>query len=180
MRIVDFGDSVFRNLGNPEDISIPSICAWARFNINLGKLNDLLGKSFSINSSTLEILDDNGDEIDSNAAAIYELIYTINYNDRKIRQFLGAGSVDVNFLQEASSDNGTLRFINRNEIAKSYIQMKKDASDQLNKLVNYYKFGGGRASQVVGDDTNVNITSNRLGSNTIVSSNGGGISNNTT
>ncbi len=172
MKIVDAADQIWRNLDSPTDSSISSIAAWLRFNTNLGKLNDLINKGYTIDSN-LEIIDRSGNEIDSGEIAIYELIYNVNYFERQIKKFLGAGSVDVMILQEATSDNGTLRFVNRNEIAKSFIQVKKDKETELGKLVNNYKFSNSRASQVTGDDESVTQTSSRLPTNSIA-----GIANN--
>ena len=78
----------------------------------------------------------------------------------------GVGGVDQ--LIEATSDGGTLRFVNRNELAKSYIQLKKDIEEKLKNLVNAYKHNSYVPLSVEGDDTNVDITSSRIGSNAIV------------
>lgn len=167
MKIIDFADSVFRNLNSPDDISVVSIVAWARFGINIGKLNSLLGKNYSLDTTTLEILDTDGVEIGDDEAAIYELIYKINYYDRQTNKFLGAGGTDVTILQEATSDGGTLRFTSRNEIAKSFMQIRNGLKTELDKLLNYYKFGKSRAVQVIGDDISVSLTSLRLESEII-------------
>lgn len=167
MKIVDLSDQIFRSLASPDDINIPSIAAFLRFNTNLGKLNNLLGTDFSINDTTLEIVDSSGVEIDSNAASVYEIIYSLNYLDRQIRRNLGAGSVDVNILQEATSDNGTLRFLSRNSVAQSYIQMKKDLQVQLNSLVNKYCYRAARPVSVDGDDLSIVSQSSRYAPNSI-------------
>lgn len=179
MLIVDLSDQIFRNLSEPADVSIPSIAAWLRFDVNLGKLNELLGKDYSIDPISKEIIDTNGLNIGTDESGIYETMYSLNYYDRQIRRYLGAGSLDVNILQEATSDQGTLRFVSRNEIAKSFMQLRKDCISQLNQLINSYKFAAARPSQVTGDDLNVEKTASRVGANTIVSQFRGGIPNNT-
>ncbi len=52
-KIVDISDELFNELGEPDDISIASVAFWLRTNI--GSLNVLLNKDYSINQSTLEI-----------------------------------------------------------------------------------------------------------------------------
>lgn len=160
MKITDFGDMVFRNLDCPSDISISNICAWARFDINIGQLNNLLGTTYKIDSNSLEIIDINGIEICSGEAAVYQKIFEINYWMRQIKKSVGVGGVDI--VSNVESDNGKVTFINRNMLALTYVKLKQDAVKELDKLVNYYKFKKGRATQVTGDDESVVATSLRL------------------
>ncbi len=164
MYIVDLSDQTFRNLSSPEDISISSVAAYYRFGVNLGKLNSLIGKAYSIDNTSLEIVESDGTLIGIDEAAIYEILYTLDYYDRQIRRYLGAGGVDVMILESASSDGGNLKFTNRNNVAKSFLDLKKDFIKKLDKTLNYYKFGKSRGIQVVGDDTIVINTSARLSS----------------
>lgn len=162
MKLVDLADQTYRNLSSPDDISIPSIAAYYRFGVNLGELNSLLGKNYSVDENSLEIVESDGTEIGIDEAAIYELIYNLDYYKRQIRRYLGAGSVDVMILESATSDGGNLKFVNRNNIAASFSKLKTETQEELNKLINYYKFGKGRATQVTGDDIITKHTSSRL------------------
>lgn len=176
MKLVDAANGLYTLLGMPSNVSIASICAFYRQNI--GDLNNLLSTSYAVNNTSLEIVDENNIEITNKEISIFNLLFEIRYYTRESRNFMGVGGVDN--VVSVESDNGRITFANRNTSAQLYIQLRKDANEQLNKLLNLYKFNRSRPNSVDGDDTNVEITSNRLGSNTIVSSRGGGISNNTT
>lgn len=152
MKVVDLSDQIVRNLNNPSDISIPSVAAFLRFDTNLGKINNLLKTDYSIDPNSLEIVDSKGVEITPEVAGIYELLYQLNYYIRQINRYLGAGGVETNILQEGTSDGGTLRFVSRNEISKSFIQIKKDIQVQLDKLVNNFKRNSYRPLSIDGND----------------------------
>ena len=53
MKIVDMSDFTHRSLESSSLVSIASIAAYYRNNI--GKLNNLLNKDYSINSTSLEL-----------------------------------------------------------------------------------------------------------------------------
>ena len=166
-KIVDIADSIWRDEVNQDSsVSIASIAAWLRFGTNIGQLNNTLHTSFSINSSTLEIVNSSGVEITDLESSIYKQLYLISYYGRNAKNSMGVGGVDQ--LIEATSDGGTLRFVNRNELAKSYIQLKKDIEEKLKNLVNAYKHNAYSPQHIEGDDTNVEATSSRIGSNSIL------------
>lgn len=157
MRVVDIADQIFRNLNEPSDLSIPYIASWLRFGANIGSLNNLVHKNYSLDSS-LELVSDN-EEIGIEEVSIYEQLFFINYYSRQAKNSLGVGGVDI--LLEATSDQGTLRFANRNEVSKTWNQMKKDSTEYLNKLLNLYKFNAYSPQSIEGDDVSVKITSSR-------------------
>lgn len=165
-KIVDIADEIFRDSDSDSQHTIPSIAAWLRFAGNIGSLNNLLHTNYSVDSTSLEIVDSAGNYIGDEEISIYKQLYFISFYERKTKSFLGAGSVDQ--LLEATSDGGTLRFINRNEIAKSYMQLKKDTKQALDKLINQYKFNQYAPTSVDGDDTSTILTSNRLAPNIVV------------
>ena len=164
MKIVDYSSDTFLLLNEPSDLSLASIAAFYRN--SLGEINNLIHSSYTIDSTTYELVDGTT-EIGVNEVAIYKLIFLIRYYDRQIRNFLGAGSVDVQILSEASADGGTIKFISRNQIASSFIQLKRDTQEQLNKLVNRYHYNSSSPQQIQSDDILVTNTSNRIGSNLI-------------
>ena len=62
-KIVDIADEVYRELGEPADISIASVAYWLR--TNLGRLNVLLNKPYLISETTLEIYSTDGSFVSS-------------------------------------------------------------------------------------------------------------------
>lgn len=164
--VVDIADEIYRESDSDTQHSIASIAGWLRLSGNIGSLNNLLHTYYSIDSTSLEIVDRQGNLIGDSEVAVYKQLYFITFYERKIKSFLGVGSVDQ--LLEATSDGGTLRFVNRNDIAKSYIQLKKDSQSLLDKLIKMYKFNQYIPLSVEGDDTAVEVTSNRIAPNLVI------------
>ncbi len=154
MKCVDLATALFKTELNEDcSISIPSLCAYFRYNI--GDLNNLLGASFKLNSTDLEIIDENGNEISSEAAMIYKYLYLVSFYSRQVRNFLGVGGISQTL--QIQSDGGMIKMVDKTQAAKVYIQMRKDTENTLKNLVNKYKFrnDGGNPQQVVGDDVYV-------------------------
>lgn len=147
MKIVDLSNEVFLDLGEPSDISIASIAQKLRFSI--GKLNLLLNTDFEL-SSSYEIVDENGDSIDINAAEILKTIYSIYYYSKKVNDNLGAAGIEV---KEVRDDNAVVVVYDKLNISKSWMDLKKQSSLELQNLVNGYKVKKYRPIDVNGDDT---------------------------
>ncbi len=149
VKIVDLGTNIWKGeLQESSDTSSVSIMFWLRANI--GTLNNILGTQYIINSSTLEPNDESGNILGDSEAGIYKYLYLLNYYERQFKSFAGIGG--VNLLIEATSDGGTLRFVDRTKMAQLYMQLRKDTEVTLNRLVNKYKFRNQTAVQVTGDD----------------------------
>lgn len=144
--ITNISDELFRELNQPSELSIAAIAFWLQTNIGL--LNTELGTSYTL-SDAKEIVDGTT-EIDINTAAIYKKLYLIHYYDRKIQENLGASSVSS--LLEVGSDGATVRKVNKNEIAKTYVSMRKQAREELDTLINARNFGLISPVQVAGND----------------------------
>jgi homoserine dehydrogenase len=146
-KIVDISDELYREMGEPSDLSVASIAYWLRTNI--GKLNVLLNKAYSIDESTLEI---SGDEsFTMTEKSIFKLLYSIQYYERLFRNALGSASVDS--VLSVTDDGSTVVKVNKNELAKSYGQLKKQAYEELQSLLNKYELNEVTPLQVAGDDT---------------------------
>lgn len=143
IKLIDLADQTFKELGEPSDTSLTSISYW--YANNLPNLNNLLNTSYIL-SQTVEASPELGD----NESGIFKTMYYIYYYNKQITSFLGAGGVSTSL--EIASDGGVVRFVNKNEIAKSYIQLKKDEQLKLNNLVSDYKLNNFTPSQVSGDD----------------------------
>tara|TARA_Y100000310_G_C20630632_1_gene788441 strand:+ start:952 stop:1449 length:498 start_codon:yes stop_codon:yes gene_type:complete len=151
MKIVDIADEIFRELDQPTEVSIPQIAFWIR--VNVGILNNTINGCYSINLDSLEITPDPGIE----EKAIFKKLYTIHFYDIKLRSALGAASVDP--VVEVTSDGATVRKLNRNQTSQLFLSLRKQESDDFNRLVANYKMRQSAPVQVVGDDTVAGIES---------------------
>ena len=148
IKIVDIADEIYRELGQPTDLSIPSIAYWLRSNI--GDLNILINKKYTINDITLEI-EENGDTFGDIEKSIFKMIYSIHYYERLFRNALGAASTDS--VIEIDQNGFRARKINKNELAKTYAELRKQINDELQILTKNYNLNEAKPLQVAGDDT---------------------------
>ncbi len=145
MKIVDIADEIFRELGQPTEVSIPQIAFWIR--VNVGTLNNTINQCYDIDENTLEISPDPGLEEKS----ILKKLYTIHYYDIKVRNALGAASTDP--IVEVTSDGASVRKLNRNQTSQLFLTLKKQETEDFNTLVGNYKMLKSTPRQVAGDDT---------------------------
>lgn len=149
MKVVDLSNEIYLENLQPSDTSIPAIAYWIRSNI--GKLNNLIYTSYSINPTSLEIVDSSGNEIDILAAAVIKVMYKVYRVELDIRSILGGIGVDS--VLEARDQDFSVKKINKSELLKTMTAFKKDSLKELNDLVHNYRSYNGTPGQVVGDDT---------------------------
>jgi hypothetical protein len=145
MTITLIADEIYRELGSPSSLSVPSVAFWLRGHI--GDVYNLLSTSYAISltdGSTVE------PEINEEEKAIFKKLFNVYYYDLKIRENLGAASHDI---LEVVSDGASVRIVNKNEISKTYVALRKEESNELSNLVNKYNQNAASPLQVVGDDT---------------------------
>lgn len=153
MKVVDIADEIFRELAEPTDLSIPAISYWLRSNI--GALNNNINMSFVINQTTHEI-EHTGHEgeaatIGLEETAILKKMYFVYDYEKKLRSVLGAAAQDA-VIQ--ISDLGTsIRKVNKNEVGKTFAQVRKQEIEELNRMIGNYKISASIPRQVAGDDT---------------------------
>ena len=145
-KIVDISDEIYRELGEPSDLSLASIAFWLRTNI--GDLNILINKKFYITNDTLEIgiLEGSGDAFGNIEKSIFKMIYSIHYYERLFRNALGSASLDT--VLSVTDDGSTVVKINKNELAKTYAQLRNQISDELQALTKNYNLNEVRPLQV--------------------------------
>lgn len=148
-KIVDIADEIYREMGEPSDSSVASIAFWLRTNI--GRLNILINKPYSINETTLEISDTEEDPFGIAEKTILKLIYISYYYERLFRNALGAASTDSTI--EIDQNGFRAKKVNKNELAKTYSDLKKQADDQLKMILDSYNINDVTPIQVAGDDT---------------------------
>lgn len=145
MKIVEIAQEIYLELGQPTDLSIAAISYWLRSNI--GVLNNKINKDIIIDDCNLELDPSLGEAEKS----IYKKIYDCYYYDLKLKQTLGAVSIDS--VLEVTDGGGTIRKLNKNETSKIYLQAKKDSVQELEMMISSYKINDVGPLQVAGDDT---------------------------
>lgn len=150
-KIVDISDEIYRELGEPSDLSHASIAFWLRTNI--GDLNILINKKYYIIESTLEIgiVEDSGETFTDLEKSIFKMIYSIHYYERLFRNALGAASTDSTI--EIDQNGFRAKRVNKNELAKTYSDLRKQIVSELDILTRNYNLNESRPLQVAGDDT---------------------------
>lgn len=151
IKLVDVADELYREMNEPADWSIASIAWWLRANI--GDLNISINKRFYIDETTLEITSDpnSGELFTDTEKSIFKMLFAIHFYERLLRNALGAASTDS--LIEINQNGFSARKINKNELAKTYAQFRKQISDELEILIRSYNLNEARPLQVAGDDT---------------------------
>jgi hypothetical protein len=148
MKIVDIADEIHRELGSPSTLSIPAIAFWVRTNV--GSMNNHLNTSYEIDSSSFEIVDSVDELISIYEIAILKSMYHIHYYDGLLRTVLATASTDSVIM--LSSDGSTIKKINKNEQAKTYLTLRNQLTDELKTMVAAYKNRDVQPLQIAGDD----------------------------
>lgn len=148
MKIVDIADEVYRELGSLTTLSIPAIAYWLRSNI--GAMNNHLNTSFEVHIETFEVVDAGARQITPYETAILKDMYIIHHCDNLLRTVLSSASTDA--VVELSSDGSTIRKINKNDQAKTYLTLRTDLNKELMTMITNYKNRDVRPLQVAGDD----------------------------
>jgi len=148
-KIVDIADELYREMGEPSDLSIASVAYWLRSNI--GDLNITINKTYTINETTLEIEIPSGDSFGVTEKSIFKMLFSIHYYERLLRNALGAASTDSTI--EISENGFSARKVNKNELAKTYAELRKQINAELMELTKNYNLNEARPLQIAGDDT---------------------------
>jgi AAA+ ATPase superfamily predicted ATPase len=154
MSITDLASDTWKfDLSEPEDLSVAFIAQYYRTHI--GDLNNLINNGYSIDPTTYEIIDSSGTAIDTDAASIFKKIFEIFYLKKQSKSFLGANGVDQ--VKSINQDSIVVTLVERNQNAKNYSELAKEAKNELRQLLNSYKQNRATPRQVVGDDMLTNI-----------------------
>lgn len=129
MNVIDLADQCYRELDSPDDIGIPNIVFF--LTSNLPQLNVLLGTGYSLDNNQ-QIFP----ELGESEATILKYLYLIYYYNRLTKSNLQASAYDWSEIVEGDSN---IRRVSRNEVAKTYIQLKKALEDRFNRLIFLYK-----------------------------------------
>lgn len=149
VKIIDIADELYREMGEPNDLSLSSIAFWLR--TNLGDLNITINKDFILTETDLEIESPSGEIFGLTEKSIFKMLFSIHYYERLLRNALGAASTDS--VIEINQNGFSARKINKNELAKTYVQLRKQIYEELMELTKNYNLNEGKPLQVAGDDT---------------------------
>ncbi len=130
IQIKDVAIELYSDLSDPADTSVGAITFWLLNNV--GQLNNLLKQSYSVNDDGLDITPSIGE----NEKSVYKKIYLIHYYDKQIRDNLGASAFSS--VLEIDEGGARVRLINKNEVAKTYVQLRKEVMAELKEQVVAY------------------------------------------
>ena len=177
-KIVDIADEIYRELGEPSDVSIPSVAFWLR--TNLGKLNILINKRYTINTLDLEVDAISPETFTIIEKSIFKKMYNIHYYDRQIISLIGK-SRNINLVNTDTSTSGVNNADNiqisengftyqkssstktANETIKAntqfirqlglnFVELKKQETTELKMLTETYNLNEVNPLQIAGDD----------------------------
>lgn len=139
MNVASIADEIFRELGEPDDITVPTISFWLTSNI--GKLNNLIDAEYEIVDSEIS------PELEEDEKAIYKTLYFIYYYNRQVSKNLGAAAYTS--VMEVKEGNRTVKRTNKNDIAKTYRGLVADYNDELQAQVLNYKMSHADPNQLL-------------------------------
>lgn len=142
--LLEVSERISQSLGNPTSPTPGVIQYYLRHNI--GVLNTLLNTTYTINASDGTINPDLAED----DAAIFQTMYFIYHYDTNVRSNLGAAGIDS--ILEVAENGAVVRMTNRNSLALTYVQMKKQEQENLNNMVAFYRGNRATPDQVAGED----------------------------
>ena len=149
MKIIDIAEDLYRELGDPTDISIPAIVYWSKSNV--GALTNLTGIKYTVDATSQEIVDEDSKEMVAEVAAILKKMYVIHYYELKLRSNITGLLQDT--IISVTDDNSSVIKVNKNEVSKVLAQIKNQEYSELQKMATAFRRSGAKPIQVAGDDT---------------------------
>jgi hypothetical protein len=146
MKVVDIANEIYIDSGSPSSTSVPAIAFWIRGKV--GEINNLLFEDFTINDA-LEIVDGDG-EISFEAVSIIKKLYKIYDYEISVRSNMNALASDS--IIEVTDQGSSIRKVNRNEVSKTFVNLKNIEEESLQRLITSYRLRGASPQQVTGDD----------------------------
>ena len=141
--------------------TLSQISGW--FDNNIGELNTLIFTSFSGSgigvTDSIKIVPEN--KFGYEESGIFKQLYLKHFYRKKARNVLKGIDSSVDFISLREGDSMITR-TNKNEIAKTYRGLAKDAEEELEKQVYAYNYYQAQPRQVAGTDVRVApVTGNR-------------------
>lgn len=114
---------------------------------NVGQLNTKLFTDFYVEGSNFAPTG----EFQQEERSIYKQMYLYEFYVKKTRQVLRGVDSSVDFVSLREGDTAITR-TNKNELAKTYRGLAKDAKEELDQLTSHYKIYRAAPVQVAGLD----------------------------
>ena len=143
MTVTDIAQEIYDDLGDTS-LSVAVITTFLRNRV--GAVNLLIYTDFEVDSATFELTPSPTDE----EKEVFRLVYLIYYYGKKINTGLGASAFDS--IVEIADDGTRTRFVNKNEVAKTFMDLLKQSKTELNEIVNGYRSRAGAPVSVDGND----------------------------
>ena len=143
--LLEVSTQVHQDLGSPDSPTVGVIQYWLRHHVT--DLNNAINTSYTISATDGSIEPDLGDQ----ESSIIKRMYMVYFYDHKIRENLGAAAIDP--VLEVAENGAVVRMVSRNNLALSYVQMKKAEKDTLDQLIHFYRTNSATPQSVEGDDT---------------------------
>lgn len=150
MKVVDIAEEIFIDAFEPSYTSVPAIAFWIRGKV--GSINNYLCEDFIIGSNG-EISNSCGC-ISIDAVAVIKQYYRVYDLEHQVNNNMNALAGSDALIEVNDNFGGaSYRKVNRNEISKTLLSLRKDEINILNSLINAYRIKKSVPSQVAGDDT---------------------------
>lgn len=126
--ITSIAGELIDDLNNDSSLSASYLSSWLRNNI--GKLNNVIGTSFTIGSDDEITPCINDDQKD-----IFKQLYICWYYQFKANSNLGASGYEVLEVRDGDS---VVKVASKTEIAKTYLTIAKTCNENITFLIKYY------------------------------------------
>lgn len=128
--LLDISENIwFNELNETTETSIVKILKWLQFHI--GDLNDLIQTSYEQNGNDVT------PQLTYESAVVFASMFMDYWYGNQVRINSGANAF-TDWIEVKEADT-TFRKVNRNEIAKTVLQLKAQNKEYLMDLINAYK-----------------------------------------
>lgn len=160
--IQDLVDSLYEDFGEFGGYSKSYILNWVLDQSNLGKLNYLIGSSFSgsflLNPSGIVTGGSISPEMGGEESSIYQKLFECSFCQKQVRETMygmaGRSSGDSSDWISLKEGDSHITRVNRNEVLKSLKSTQKECQSDLEYMVlNYLKYKN-EPEQALSEDWN--------------------------
>lgn len=113
-----------------DDTTTPtgSVVSWLKS--NLGQLNLRINSGYYVSGDCIV------PDMDQNISGLYTEMYYCYYFSKQANKNLGASAYD--WTEIVGEEQGSIRKVSKNEVAKTYRLLAKDCQENLQKLTDWY------------------------------------------
>lgn len=137
--ITNLSNSIWKDLGEPDDLTPSYIQSKLLSEPFLGRLNNLLSKCYRIVSNDIDPV------LDPDEQAIYALLYQSEWYAAKINKIINA--TDIQWVEVVEGDS-RIRRSSSTERARILKDLKSQVDTRLTQLVSLYRLNNSQPSSV--------------------------------